>query len=112
MAHNYVKRGTVSAPSTYARYGVPQHHHLVPHTLAPGTPLYITMGPSMVCINLVSITFSHRPDKTMVKACLHSYSFLFLRKLKEYFLLIIGYKQYEKPTSTTKFSLPHMHITL
>ena len=35
----------------------------------------------------------------LVKACLHSNNFLFFRKLKRYSLLIIGYKEKEKPTS-------------
>ena len=48
---------------------------------------------------------SHRPDEAMffcmVKACLHSNNFLFLKKLKEYFLPIIGYKENEKTTLTS-----------
>ena len=45
---------------------------------------------------LVSMIFSHRPEETIlfviVKARLHFIFFLFLRALKEYFLLTYGIK--------------------
>ena len=53
----------MSTSSKIGRYGVPQHHHLVP---TPWHMLYV-----------------------MVKACLCSNKILFLRILKEYFLSII-----------------------
>ena len=66
--------------------------HLYPH-LSSRYPSSYTMESSKASNNLVSITFSHRPDEAllfaMVKTCLHSNKLLFLSILKEYFLLLI-----------------------
>ena len=62
------------------------------------------MVPSMVSINCHKYNISHSPEEAMlfiiVKARLQFKNFLFIKALKEYFHLMWGIKQNEKPSST------------
>ena len=80
----------------FERCGVPQYHfwcHISWHQIP------LITGHLLWVLLLISIIFLYRPDKDIlfarVRAYLHSNNFLFMRKLKEYFLPIhvIGYKQ-------------------
>ena len=60
---------------------------------------------SVVSINVGKYSVSHRHDEAMlfvmVKACVCCQIILLFRALKDYFLLMYGYKQNQKPSSTS-----------